>query len=261
MIWYQRGLNRSAPAVDKRIIHAPEAMAMPYSNMTLPELARHIGMDAREVKRLADRGVLPGRLIGGEWRFNRAQLLEWLQREMHALDEKHVRNLDRAMSETEDEVVIESLLATEGIDMALPARSRPSLLRELVVLAERTGLVWDAPAIVEALEEREELAPTALAGGLALPHPRQPLPHATAEPFICMARVPAGIPFGAPDGKLTDLFVFVCCHDERQHLLALARLALIFNSNLPQDLREIDDAEDALALMIDTERQVLQQMR
>ena len=234
---------------------------MPYRNMTLPELARHIGMDAREVKRLADRGVMPGHLIGGEWRFNRAQMLEWLQSEMHTLDEKHVRNLDRAMSETEDEAVIESLLATEGIEMALPARSRPSVLRELVKLAERTGLVWDSPAIIEALEEREDLASTGLPGGLAFPHPRRPLEHATAEPFICLARVPAGIPFGAPDGKLTDLFVFVCCHDERQHLLALARLALIFNSNLPNDLREIDDSDDALALMIDTERRTLAQMR
>ena len=237
---------------------APQGLKrMPYRNMTLAELARHIGMDAREVKRLADRGVLPGRLIGGVWRFNRAQMLDWLQREMHSLDPRHLHNLDRAMSETDDEAVIDALLATEAIDMNLPARSRASVLRELVGLAERTGMVYDRAEIVASLEQREALASTALAGGLALPHPRRPLPYATAESVVCLARVPAGIPFGAPDGRLTDLFVLVCCHDERTHLLALARLALLFNSDLPDALRDTEDAGEALELVLQTERKML----
>ena len=230
---------------------------MPYRNMSLAEIARHIGMDAREVKRLADRGILPVQLIGGEWRFNRFQMLEWLQREMHTLDQRHVQNLDRAMSKTDDEAVISNLLATEAIDMNLPARSRPSILRELVSLAERTGMVYHRAEVIEALEQREALAPTALPGGIAFPHPRRPLAYATAEPMLCLARVPAGIPYGAPDGRLTDLFVLVCCHDERQHLLALARLALLFHSDLPQALRETNDAEEALEIVLDTERQML----
>lgn len=230
---------------------------MPYRNMTLAEIAEHIGMDARDVKLLADRGVLPGRLIGGEWRFNRFQMLEWLQREMHTLDQRHVQNLDRAMSKTDDEAVISNLLATEAIDMSLPARSRPSVLRELVSLAEQTDMVYNRAEIIDALEQREALASTALPGGIALPHPRRPLPYATAEPMLCLARVPAGIPYGAPDGRLTDLFVLVCCHDERQHLLALARLALLLNSDLPQALREADGPEEALTLVLATERQML----
>jgi PTS system nitrogen regulatory IIA component len=230
---------------------------MPYRNMSLAEIAAHIGMDAREVKRLADRGILPGQLIGGEWRFNRFQMLEWLQREMHTLDQRHIENLDRAMSTADNEAIISSLLATEAIDMKLRARSRPSVLRELVGLAERTGMVYDRAEIIDALEQRETLASTALPGGIAFPHPRRPLSHATAEPMLCLARVPAGIPYGAPDGRLTDLFVLVCCHDERQHLQALARLAQLFNSDLPQTLRETDGAAAALEIVLDTERQVL----
>ena len=230
---------------------------MPYRNMTLAELAKHIGMDARDVKRLANRGVLPGHLIGGTWRFNRAQMLDWLQREMHNLDPRHVQNLDRALSKTNDEAIVGGLLATEGVDMNLPARSGPSVLRELVSLAERSGLVYDREGIIAALEEREALAPTALPGGLAIPHPRRPMPYATAEPLICLARVPAGIPYGAPDGRLTDLFVLVCCHDERQHLLALARLALLFCGDLPALLRETDNAEEALECVLETERRML----
>ena len=226
---------------------------MPYRNMSIEELARHIGMDARVVRRWAEKGKLPGQMIGGQWRFNRAQLLDWLQREMHSLEEEHVRNLERAMRDVGADRVIGSYLAVEGIELNLPARSRASVLRELVRLAERTGQVYDPAEIVDALEQREALAPTALPRGLAFPHPRRPLPYAIAEPLVCLARVPAGIPFGAPDGRLTDLFVLVCAVDERQHLGILARLAMMFSTDLPDRLRPVDDPQEALKLMLETE--------
>lgn len=227
--------------------------AMPYRNMTLEELARHIGMDARIVRRWAERGKLPGQLIGGEWRFNRAQMLDWLQREMHTFEEVHIRNLERSMRDAGDDRIIAACLPNEGVEMFLPAKSRASVLRELVHVAERTGLVYDAREIIESLEEREALAPTALPRGIAFPHPRRPLPYATAEPLVCLGRVPGGIPFGAPDGRLTDLFVLVCAIDERQHLGILARLAMMFNTGLPDALRSAQNAEEALQLMLDTE--------
>jgi PTS system nitrogen regulatory IIA component len=87
------------------------------------------------------------------------------------------------------------------------------------------------------------------------------MPYATAEPLICLARVPGGIPFGAPDGGMTHLFVFVCTHDERQHLCTLARLALMFSSDLPARLLAVDDREAALALMLAREAEVVQQRR
>jgi PTS system nitrogen regulatory IIA component len=230
---------------------------MPYRNMTLDELARHIGMDAREVRRLANRGVLPGRQVRGEWRFNSVQMLDWLQREMHTLGEKHIRNLEQAMSDRQETATVGSLLAAEAVDMDLRAKSKPSVLRELVSLAERTGLVYDRVGLIADLEEREAARSTALPGGIALPHPQRPSPYATAEPLLCLARVPAGIPFSAPDRMLTDLFVLVISHDEREHLHVLARLSQMFVTDLPADLREIDDAEAALTLVLQTERQLL----
>lgn len=234
---------------------------MPYQNMSLDELARHIGMDAREVKRLADKGVLPGQLIAGEWRFNRSALLDWMQREMHTLGDEHIRNLERATADVPDQTLLASLIPTEAVEMNLPARSKASVLRELVNVVDRTHLLYDREALIQALEEREALCSTALPLGLAFPHPRRPLPLATAEPLVCIARVPAGVPFGAPDGELTDLFVLVCSHDERQHLHVLARLALLFASDLRDQLRELDDSAAALALIVETERSMLARRR
>ena len=231
---------------------------MPYRNMSLDELARHIGMDARIVRRWAEKGRLPGQMIGGEWRFNRATMLDWLQREMHSFDESDIRNLERAMRDKDDErLLVRAYLATEGVDMNLQAKTRASVLRQLVALAERTGLVYAPHEIVEALEQRESLGSTGLPRGLAFPHPRRPLVYATAEPLVCLARVPAGIPFGAPDGRLTDLFVLVIADGDRLHLGLLARLAMMFYSDLGDALRQVDDSQEALQLMLDRERAIL----
>ncbi len=233
---------------------------MAYHNLTIQELARHIGMDARDVLRMAERGQLPGQKVGGEWRFNRATLLDWLQIEMHALGVEQIRSLEQALADN-DETGVEALLAAclcrEGIDLHLPARSKNSVLRELVRLAERTGLVYDADGILTALEQREEARATALPGGIALPHPRRPLPYAVASSLICYGRVPAGIPFGGPDGKLTRLFFLVCCPHETVHLRALARLAMIFSHNSIEELAEIDDADAALAWLIKAEQSAM----
>lgn len=234
---------------------------MPFRTMNLAELAKHIGMDAREVRRMADRGRLPGQYVQGEWRFHSSQLLDWLQQELHFLDERDLRNLERAMTDTPDELIVGDLLALEAIELALPAKSRASVIREMVRLAERTGLVYDGDSLIDALEAREAQQSTALAGGFAFPHARRPLEYATAEPLLCIGRVPAGVPFNAPDGKLTDLFVLLISHDERDHLHILARLSMLFQTNLPREIRESLDAAEALQHVLDKEKFVLAQRR
>ncbi|MGE0482129.1 MAG: PTS sugar transporter subunit IIA [Phycisphaerae bacterium] len=234
---------------------------MPFSNLNLDELARHTGINARELRRMAERGKLPGQLIGGEWRFNRARLHDWLQQEMHGLEEPQIRSLERATAIVPDAELVGSLLRADGIELHLPARSRASVIRELVTVAQRTGLVYDRDGLIAAIEEREELGPTALPRGLAIPHPRRPLPWATAEPLICVGRVESGVPFCAPDRRLTDLFFLVISHDERDHLHVLARLSLLLSSELPDELREAPDAPAALELILGHERKLLARRR
>jgi|SRR5829696_2678882 len=46
--------------------------------LTLAQAAALLQVDAAEVAALAEAGELPGRRIGGDWRFPRAALLDWL---------------------------------------------------------------------------------------------------------------------------------------------------------------------------------------
>jgi PTS system nitrogen regulatory IIA component len=236
---------------------------MPYRTMSLEEFAKHVSLDAREVRRLADRGKLPGHKVQGQWRFNRARVTEWLQQEMHKLDEGRLVALEGSMSgETamvpgDTRLVVTDLIGMDGIDVALGAKTRPSVLRELVRLAERTGLLYDSQGLLEALQEREQLCSTALPNGVAIPHPRQPMPYVSAEPLLCVARIGQGISFGDPKGSLTRLFFLICCHEDRNHLHILARLMRILDDVTIDRLLYVDSSEDLLATLITREEAVV----
>ncbi|NLX12905.1 MAG: PTS transporter subunit EIIA [Phycisphaerales bacterium] len=232
---------------------------MPYRSLSLEEFAKFIGMDVRDVRRLADRGKLPGQKVGGQWRFNRAQVTEWLQQEMHTLDEGRLIALEKSMHETSQgsDMLVTGLIGLEGIDPALPANTKASVLRELVGLAGRTGLLYDEAGLLQAIQEREEMCSTALPNGVAIPHPRQPMPYVSAEPFICVARLTRGIGFGSPFRDLTSLFFLICCHDDRRHLRTLARLMRLLDGDMVERLIEAESREEILQILIDKETLVV----
>jgi PTS system nitrogen regulatory IIA component len=238
---------------------------MPYSNMTLEDFARHVGLAVEEVRRLADRGKLPGQKVGGQWRFNRARVTEWLQQEIPTYDHDRLIELEQAMAHheipPEESMIVTDLMGVEGIEVAFPANTKASVLRELVELAGRTGLLYDAEGLLDALQQREEMCPTALPNGLAIPHPRQPMPYASAEPLICAARSTRGIPFGSPYGGLTSLFFLICCHDDRHHLRVLARLMRLLDADTLAKLQTVETPEDCLQALIDKEESVLKTMK
>ena len=56
----------------------PLATASTPEVLTLEEAARLLRTEPGEIEALAGDGAIPGRLIGGQWRFSRAALLAWL---------------------------------------------------------------------------------------------------------------------------------------------------------------------------------------
>ena len=231
---------------------------MPYRTMSLEEFARLVGLDPRQVQREAAHGQLPGRKVGGKWRFNRVQVHEWLERHLLTLDDDRLHALDRGIGRSTEAggSLVTDLVGVESIDLDLRASTKTSVLRELVALAQRTGMLHDGPALFQALRQREALGSTALPHGLAIPHPQKPMPYTTAEPLVCLARVPNPIGFGAPDGALTELFFLICSHESHAHLHVLARLMRMLNDDLIDALRAVDDPAEALQLLIAREEQV-----
>lgn len=49
--------------------------------LTLPELAAYLKLAERTVYSYAQKGILPGVKVGSAWRFRRADILAWLEKQ------------------------------------------------------------------------------------------------------------------------------------------------------------------------------------
>ena len=228
--------------------------------MDMEQLAAYLQRDVREVGKLASRGHLPGHKVGGQWRFARAEINQWIETQMSSLTEKQLTNLEATGPRGGDaEPLVTNLLSESSIAVPLVASSRASVLKELVTLAEQSWQVYDPQAILDAVRQREEMASTALPSGIAIPHPRRPLPAALGESVLAYARTASGIPFGAPHGNLTDIFFLICCRDDRTHLRVLARLTRLFlRPGFLDELRAAETAHDSWETIAAAEQQLLQ---
>jgi PTS system nitrogen regulatory IIA component len=228
---------------------------MSAETMDLAELADYLRRDARELHKLASRGHLPGRKVGGQWRFARAEINQWLEGQLPGYTDEQLSDLEKR---GDPGPVLATFLAADSVAVPLPATTRASVLKELVLLAERSWSVYDPDALLEAVRQREDEASTALPSGVALPHPRRPMPGILGESVIAFGRTAAGIPFGEPGGGLTDLFFLVACRDDRTHLTVLARLTrLLQQPGFLDELRAAATAADAHAKLVAAERDLL----
>ncbi len=232
---------------------------MTANEYSLDELARQLGRDRRELEKLVSRGRIPGRKIGGVWQFHHREITQWLEREMRAYSERELAAVEESHRSTEahPDVPVSSLLNPEFVAVPLLARTKRSVLESLVELAGRTWQVWEPSVVLEAVRQREELLTTGFEEGFAFPHPRNPLPDSLGESLIAFGRTMKGIPFGASDGRLTDLFFLVLCRDSRTHLQVLARLGRIVRSpGFLDDIRKAADSESAYQIICDCDEKI-----
>ncbi len=230
---------------------------MGNDTMGLAELASLLRRDQRELDKLASRGQLPGRKVGGHWRFANAEIQQWLEAEMRGFDEEQLKSLEDAHPEP-TEPLLTLLLAPDCVEVPLQARTAASVSRTMVRLAEQSWQVYDPEVVLAAVQAREEHASTAQDHGVAILHPRRPLPAALGESVVAFGRAAGGVPFGAPRGGLTDLFFLVCCRDQKTHLRVLARLSRLFlRPEFLDNLRGAETAADALRIIREAEATLL----
>lgn len=227
--------------------------------MDLEQLATYLRRDVREVTKLASRGHLPGHKVSGQWRFARAEINHWIETQLHAYTEQELTALETAGAHQADrEPLVSVLLSEASIAVPMLASTRSSVLRELVRLAEQSWQVYGPEAVLEAIKQREDLSSTVLESGVAIPHPRRPLPAALGEAVIAYGRTASGIPFGGPRGALTDVFFLVCCRDDRTHLQVLARLSrLLLLPDFLSELRAAETPAESYQIIADAEEDLV----
>lgn len=226
---------------------------MSHEMMNLVQAAAHVHLDANELRHVAQRGEIDAQKRGDEWFFAHRALDEWAQRNLLAATPRELKAQHRAMMEEhrradETDWCVAKFFLPEAINLAIPAKAKAGIIRDMTDLAETTGKVYDSDGLFKELVAREEVASTAVGNGIALLHPRFHDPYLFEESFIAYGRAIRPVFFGAPDGEATKHFFLICSTDHEAHLHMLGRLAMLAHGS---DLVANLDAAETPEAVID----------
>lgn len=236
-----------------------ELLKMSGGTLTLEEAADYLHLSPQQTTRLAERGQLPGRRLGGQWKFNEAELHHWLEERLGLGDEQalvHVETVAAKAAPHAAETLAE-LIPFDAIAVPHDARTKASVINDIVQLAAGTGLLWDSDKLKEAVLARESLHSTALDNGVALLHPRRPMASILAQPLVALVRTHQPLAFGDTKGRLTDVFFLICSVDDAGHLRTLSRLTRLLNdAAFLEELRHAESSKAALESILTAEKRL-----
>jgi mannitol/fructose-specific phosphotransferase system IIA component (Ntr-type) len=236
---------------------------MPFQLLNIEAVAEYLHLTPADIEQRVKDRTIPFEKRGDRIVFRKRDIEAWASQrilgaqgpQLAVYHEKSSRDARKILSE---EAILPEMLAAGAIASAMTSKTKASVLRDLVALADKTGQLNDAKTLLESLEEREELCSTGVPGGFALPHPRSPEPYLFETSFIVVGRPIQDIHFGAPDGEPSHLFFLICCQDDRLHLHVLARLCLIaMKTNMLEQLRNAPDAQTMRDALIAAEQEIL----
>ena len=138
-----------------RFQYPPHDDARTMEDFDIQTLSAYLHLTPEQVRKMAERGKLPGRRIGGQWRFSRAEIHTWFENRIGASDEKELVAVEKvfeiqARKETVDEFHIPDLLRLENIFSPLLAKTKIKVITKICLLytspSPRDGLLSRMPS-------------------------------------------------------------------------------------------------------------------
>ncbi len=236
---------------------------MPFQLLDLEEVANYLHLTPADIEQRVKHREIPFERRGDRVVFRKRDIDAWASQRILGLPgqrlvDYHEQSTRHTRKILPQETILPEMLQSGAIASAMTSKTKASVLRDLVALADKTGNLGDPKTLLASLEAREELCSTAVPGGFALPHPRSHDPYLFETSFLVVGRPVQEIHFGAPDGEPTHLFFLICCQNDQLHLHTLARLCLIAQkTRLLDQLRAAPDAEAMRNSLIVAEQEIL----
>lgn len=200
-------------------------------NLSVKDAARLLSVSEKTVYRWIKQSIVPVYKIHESYRFNRAELLEWATSRRLGVPPEAF-----AEPETESQPLpqLRNALEAGGIVYRLEGRTRNEVLRALVD-HPRLPEEIDRNYLSQVLIAREELASTAIGGGIALPHPRNPGLLNLSQATLTLAFLEHPVDFGALDGQPTGVLFTPLAPTLRAHLHLLRQVAHVLHNPQVRD--------------------------
>jgi PTS system nitrogen regulatory IIA component len=186
--------------------------------------------------------AMPSHRVNDQYRFNRAELLEWATAERIPLSPK-------MLEEPEDGIVprLADALKAGGIHYRLGGADRASALRCVVDVMPLPEEV-DRDFLYQVLLARESVGSTGIGDGIAIPHVRNPVVLHIPRPMVSLCFMDTPIDFGAIDDKPVHTLFAIVSPTIKAHLTLLGRLAWgLRDSAFAQAVRDRASREQIMA--------------
>jgi PTS system nitrogen regulatory IIA component len=189
--------------------------------LTVRDVSKLLSVSEKTIYRWVKQGVLPAYRVNEQYRFNRAELLEWAtSRRM---------NVSAAVFEEPESNAtpipgLGEALRAGGVFYRLGGKDKEGVLRG-VVEHLRVPEEVDREFLLRVLLAREALQSTGIGDGIAIPHVRNPIVLHVSRPMVTLCFLEKPIDFGALDGKPVHVLFTMVSPTVRAHLRLLSRLS------------------------------------
>jgi excisionase family DNA binding protein len=193
--------------------------------LTLSEAAAYLKLAERTMHRMIQRNEIPCARVGGQWRFMKSVLEDWLLSRMQVLPRNELAPF---LDATNGIVRLAPMISLQNVVDPVEPGEPAAVLAQLVRPLVDQGIVTDRAKYVDLLLGRERLSSTAVGMGVAVPHVRRPEENPPGAPPVLLGVCREGVPFDAPDDKPVHFFFLLSTTSEVVHLRLLKRISLLF---------------------------------
>jgi nitrogen PTS system EIIA component len=193
--------------------------------LTVRDAARLLNVSEKSIYRWIKQGAIPAYQINEQFRFNRAELLEWAtSRKIQVSPEIFA---EPEGGEAPPPSLAEALRAG-GVHYRIGGTDKASVMRA-VVEAMKLPEEVDREFLFQVLLAREAVGSKGIGDGIGIPHVRNPIVLHVPRPMVTLCFLERPVEYGSLDGRpVTTLFTFIS-PTVRAHLHLLSRLGFVMH--------------------------------
>ncbi len=183
---------------------------------------------------------IPCYRINHQYRFNRAEINEWILSNKIELSPSLIN-----LAASQSSEILSKLIENGGIISLDAAENVKDVLR-IALEKINTPRNLSKEEILNALLSREELMPTAIGNGIAIPHPRTPIVTDVNNASISICYLAKPLEFGALDKQPVHTLFVLFTASPKMHLNVLSKLSYLCQDKAFLEILKDHIEKDAL---------------